>query len=186
MKVAVIGGGIAGLQAGIFTAKARIETTVFDTEESLVKNTSNIQNLIGHDSVSGQELLRNGKNKLEEFDANFKEEEIKEIKRTEDGFEITTEEEKYHAEYLILACAGQHESFEELEDIEFEDGEEGPYMMEKHVVTDERNQAAERIYAAGLTNSWEYQTSVCIGDGAKAAINLISEIEGEAYVDHDT
>ncbi len=59
-------------------------------------------------------------------------------------------------------------------------------MMEEHVVTDDSNRAAEGIYAAGLTNSWEYQTSVAIGDGAKAAVNLLTEIYGEPYEDHDT
>jgi hypothetical protein len=36
-----------------------------------------------------------------------------------------------------------------------------------------------------LANTWEYQTSVAIGDGAKAAVNLISDRRGEAYIDHD-
>ena len=36
-----------------------------------------------------------------------------------------------------------------------------------------------------MTNSWEHQTSVAIGDGAKAAVNLLSEKYGEPYDDHD-
>ncbi len=184
-KIIIIGGGLAGLQAGILTSKAREDTLVFDTAESLVNNTSNIQNLIGFDSVSGKELLASGKEKIEDFGGDIKEEKVESIEKAENIFKVTTENDTYKSEYIVLASAGSIEYLEDL-DIELEDGVEGPYMMEKHVKTDEANKAADKIYAAGLINSWEYQTSTCIGDGSKAAINLLSEITGEPYVDHDT
>lgn len=58
-------------------------------------------------------------------------------------------------------------------------------MMEQHIVTDDSNKASENVYAAGLANSWEYQSSVALGDGAKAAVNLLSDKYGEPYEDHD-
>lgn len=185
--VIVVGGGISGLQAGIFTSKAGEETLVLDTGESLVFNTSNIQNLIGHDSVGGHELVRNGKQKLEDFGGEHSEEEVKTVERTDNGFKIVTEENEYKSEYVVLATAGNHEPFEPL-NLEYEDGVEGPYMMEKHVVTDAHNRAegAENVFVAGLTNTWEYQVSVAIGDGAKAAVNLLSDKYGDPFEDHDT
>ncbi|MFT4867655.1 MAG: thioredoxin reductase (NADPH) [Candidatus Nanohaloarchaea archaeon] len=185
--VIVIGGGVAGLQAGVFTAKAGEETLVLDTGESLVHNTSNIQNLIGHDSVAGQELLRSGENKLEDFGGEKKEEEVEEVTETDKGFKVVTDENEYEAEYLVAASAGDLSYLEKLE-VEFEEGVEGPYMMDKHVKTDESNKSVsvDNLYSAGLANSWEYQTSVAIGDGAKAAINLLSDKYGEPYEDHDT
>jgi thioredoxin reductase len=183
-RIVVIGGGIAGLQAGVFTAKAGEETIVFDTGESLVKNTSNIQNLIGHDSIGGQELLKKGKDKLETFDGEFVKEEVVNVEREDEGFTVETDDSEYSADYIVVASAGNLEFVEDL--VEFEDGVEGPYMMERHVVTDEENRAAEGIFAAGLANSWEYQTSTAIGDGAKAAVNLLSDLRGERFTDHDT
>jgi len=59
-------------------------------------------------------------------------------------------------------------------------------MMEEHIKTDDSNKADEGVYAAGLANTWEYQTSTAIGDGAKTAVNLLSEIRGEPFTDHDT
>lgn len=183
-KIAVIGGGVAGLQAGVFTAKAREETTVFDSGESLVLNTANIQNLITEESISGQEVLRKGKQKLEDFGGEFKEEEVEKLERHEKGFKITTSKGEYEADYVIIASAGSHDYIEL--DLEYEDGVEGPYMMDDHIKTDESNRAVEGVYAAGLANSWEYQTSTAIGDGAKAAVNLLTEINGEPFTDHDT
>jgi thioredoxin reductase len=184
-KITIIGGGLAGLQAGIITAKANEDTLILDTDESLVHNTSNIQNLIGHESIAGQELLKSGKEKLENFNGELKEQKVEKIEKTEEKFQIQTEETTIETEYIIIASAGVHDYLEEL-NLEYEDGVEGPYMMDKHIKTDDTNEAQEKIYAAGLANSWEYQTSTAIGDGAKAAVNLLTEIKGEPYTDHDT
>lgn len=181
--VIVIGGGLAGLQAAVMTAKAGEETIVFDTGESLVLNSSNIQNLVGHDSVAGNELLTSGKNKVEEFNGEIKEEKVEKLERTDSGLKITTEGSEYEAEYVVIASAGELEFIEV--DLDLEDGVEGPYMMEQHIVTDDSNKASENVYAAGLANSWEYQSSVALGDGAKAAVNLLSDKYGEPYEDHD-
>lgn len=184
--VVVIGGGVAGLQAGVFTAKAGEETLVLDTGESLVLNTSNIQNLIGHDSIAGNELLKKGKDKLKDFDGELSEEKVENIEEVEEGLKVTTEESEYKTEYIIAASAGDLSYLEGL--VEFEDGVEGPYMMDRHVKTDQHNQSTqnERIFAAGLANTWEYQTSVAIGEGGKAAINMLTHKQGEPFEDHDT
>lgn len=183
-KVTIIGGGVAGLQAGVFTAKASEETLVLDSGESLVLNTSNIKNLITEDSIAGQEVLKRGKDKLDDFGGEFKEEKVEKLERTDEGFKITTSDGEYETEYVIIASAGNHEYIEF--DLEYEDGVEGPYMMEEHIKTDDSNKADEGVYAAGLANTWEYQTSTAIGDGAKTAVNLLSEIRGEPFTDHDT
>lgn len=184
--VIVIGGGVAGLQAGVFTAKAGEETLVLDTGESLVLNTSNIQNLIGHDSIAGNELLKKGKDKLQDFGGELKEEKVERVEQNEEGFKVITEENEYEAEYIVAASAGDLSYLEDF--VEFEEGVEGPYMMDRHVKTDGHNQSTEneRIFAAGLANTWEYQTSVAIGDGAKAAVNLMTHKEGSPFEDHDT
>jgi thioredoxin reductase len=183
-QIIVIGGGVAGIQAGVFTAKAGEETLVLDTGESLVHNTSNIKNLIGHESIGGHELLKKGRDKLEQFDGEYSEEEVEKVERTDDGFKVTTSETEHEADYIVIASAGMHDYIDI--DIEYEKGVEGPYMMEEHIITDDSNKAAEKVYAAGLANTWEYQTSVAIGDGAKAAVNLLSDLHGEPYEDHDT
>lgn len=183
-KITVIGGGVAGLQAAVFTAKAGEDTLVIDDGQSLVENTSNIQNLIGHDSVAGHELLNSGKEKLDKFGADIKEETVEKLERIEEGLKVVTDEDEYESDYVIIASAGILD-YIELDGVDFEDGVEGANMMDKHIVTDESNKAAENVYVTGLANSWEYQTSVCIGDGGKAAVNLLSDLEGSPYTDHD-
>ncbi len=43
----------------------------------------------------------------------------------------------------------------------------------------------EGIWAAGTCAGVSVHTIITAGDGAKVAINLISELNGERYVDHD-
>ena len=43
----------------------------------------------------------------------------------------------------------------------------------------------EGIWAAGTIAGVSMHTIITAGDGAKVAINLISELNGERYVDHD-
>lgn len=185
--VIIIGGGVAGLQAGVFTAKAGEETLVLDTDESLVHNTANIKNLIGHESISGQEIINSGKNKLEDLGGEIKQEKVEEVQETEAGFKVETENDCYESKYVIVASAGNLKFLESL-DLEYEDGVEGPYMMDQHIKTDNSNKAVgvENLYVAGLADSWEYQTSTALGSGAKAALNLLSDLYGEPYTDHDT
>jgi len=183
--VIVIGGGVAGLQAGSFTAKAGEETLVLDSGQSLVLNTSNIQNLIGHDSISGSEILKKGKEKLGEFEGEFRDEEVEKVERTDEGLKVMTSKEEYEAEYIIVASAGMHDYLEEL-DLDFVEGRDDPYLMDEHIDTDKDNKAAEKVYATGLARYWVHQTSFAIGDGTKAAANLLSEKYGEPYQDHDT
>ncbi|MFP4038156.1 MAG: FAD-dependent oxidoreductase [Candidatus Nanohaloarchaea archaeon] len=182
--VIVIGGGLAGLQAAVMTAKAGEETLVLDTGESFVLSTSNIQNLVGHDSIAGKELLESGREKVENFGGKIRQEEAVKLERTDSGLKVSTQESDYTAEYVVIASAGNLE-FIDLE-VEFEEGVEGPYMMDRHIVTDKSNRAGENVYAAGLANTWEYQSSVAIGDGAKAAVNLLTDKYGEPFEDHDT
>jgi thioredoxin reductase (NADPH) len=41
------------------------------------------------------------------------------------------------------------------------------------------------IWAAGTVAGVSVHTIITAGDGAKVAINIISELNGERYVDHD-
>ncbi|MNC63642.1 hypothetical protein D3C75_1137800 [compost metagenome] len=42
-----------------------------------------------------------------------------------------------------------------------------------------------RVWAAGTVAGTSVHTIITAGDGAKVAIELISDINGERYVDHD-
>ncbi|CAJ52560.1 oxidoreductase (homolog to thioredoxin-disulfide reductase) [Haloquadratum walsbyi C23] len=187
--VLVIGGGVAGLQAAVFTAKAGLETVVLDDGNPLVSNTDKIQNLLTEERIAGDEIIKSGRERVMEFDGNIEKATVTRLDREDmpGPFTVTTEsDDSYRSEAVIIATANEFDMLTPLDDeIEYVDGPEGEFTMEKHIQTDDANQASDNIYVAGLANTWEYQTAVAIGDGAKAAINLVSDRNEEAYIDHD-
>jgi len=182
--VVVIGGGVAGLQAGVYTAKAGEETLVVDAGDSWVAKTNDIQNLIGFDSLSGETLLEDGREQLRSFGGELLEDTVQRVEDVDDGFLIFTDDAEYRSEYVLVASAGATDFLAPL-DLAYVAGVEGEYYPDRHVASDEANRATDGVYVAGLSRTWEYQTAVAIGDGAKAAINLLSEKYGEPYMDHD-
>lgn len=187
--VLVIGGGVAGLQAAVFTAKAGLETVVLDDGNPLVSNTDKIQNLLTEERIAGDEIIESGRERVMEFGGNIEKATVTRLDRedTPGPFTVTTEsDDSYRSETVIIATANEFDMLTPLDDeIEYVDGPKGEFTMEKHIQTDNANQASDNIYVAGLANTWEYQTAVAIGDGAKAAINLVSDRNEEAYIDHD-
>lgn len=187
--VLVIGGGVAGLQAAIFTAKAGLDTLVLSGGEPLVCQTDKIQNLVTEEMIAGDEIIQTGRDRVQAFGGDIEEATVRTLTRkdTPGPFNATAESNDTHTgEAVIVATANEFDFLDPLDDeIEFTSGRDGEFTMERHIETDHTNRAAENIYAAGLANTWEYQTSVAIGDGAKAAVNLISDRRDEAYIDHD-
>jgi thioredoxin reductase (NADPH) len=185
----IIGGGVAGLQAAVFTAKAGLDTLVVTDGDPLVRSTDEIQNLVTHEIVAGDEIVETGRERVRAFDGEITEATVTALDREERSgpFVATTEGgESYTGERVVVATADDLGFLEPLSaEIEFTSGREGEFTMERHVETDEANRATENLYVAGLANTWEYQTAVAIGDGAKAAVNLVSDSRDEAHVDHD-
>ncbi|MFB6156832.1 MAG: FAD-dependent oxidoreductase [Haloferacaceae archaeon] len=188
-EVLVVGGGVAGLQAAVFTAKAGMDTLVLDGGEPLVCSTDKIQNLVTRERIAGDEIIDTGRARVQSLGGDIEDATVTAISRDDDPgpFTVTTSAgETYTGETVVVASADEFGFLEPLDDeIEFTDGREGEFTMERHVETDEANRATTNVYVAGLANTWEYQTSVAIGDGAKAAVNLISDRRDEAHVDHD-
>ncbi|ERH09408.1 MAG: thioredoxin reductase [halophilic archaeon J07HX64] len=185
----VIGGGVAGLQAAVFTAKAGLDTLVLSGGEPLVCSTDKIQNLVTHERLAGEDLVETGRERVREFGGEIEEKTVTSITRegSPGPLRATTESDTTHTgEAVVVATASGLDFLDPLDDeLEFTDGREGQFTMEQHVETDEANRATENVYIAGLANTWEYQTAVAIGDGAKAGVNLVSDRRDEAHVDHD-
>ncbi|MBU1557617.1 FAD-dependent oxidoreductase, partial [Patescibacteria group bacterium] len=66
--LAIIGGGPAGVSAGIYAARKKLKTIIIADKfsgQSVVA--TNIQNWIGTPSISGQELAKNMENHLKSY-----------------------------------------------------------------------------------------------------------------------
>ncbi|WP_408959862.1 FAD-dependent oxidoreductase [Natrinema sp. 74] len=177
-RVIVVGGGPAGLSAALFTAKNGLETTVFDTDETWMHK-AHLFNYLGIGSVGGSEFMATARQQVDDFGVDRRQgEEVTAVSESGDGFTVETEADSYEAEYVVLATGANRDLAEELGcDLT----EEGPVDVGVSMET-----SVDGAYATGaMVRAEEWQAAIAVGDGAAAALNILSAVKGEHYHDFD-
>ncbi|TET91083.1 MAG: FAD-binding protein [Methanomassiliicoccales archaeon] len=109
-ELAVIGAGPAGVAAGIYAIRAGISTIVI--EEKMVGGqiviSPWIENYPGYENISGMELAEIFKNHLKKYVEPHELEPVKDISKTEDGFEVGTSKGKYEVKAVIFATGATY------------------------------------------------------------------------------
>ena len=180
--VAIIGAGPAGASAAIFTAKAGKRTVVFDNDQSITRRAW-IENHYGLESVEGPVLVDTGKRQAQKFGAEIISTKVTDVKPTDGGLHITTEQGEYDAKHVIVAT-GLWADLAESIGLKTKPGTE-PRIKTIVEVDPAGKTAIPGIWVAGTLAGVSVHTIITAGDGAKVAVNVISELNGERYVDHD-
>ncbi|WP_174731434.1 FAD-dependent oxidoreductase [Mesobacillus harenae] len=180
--ILIVGAGPAGASAALFAAKAGKQTLVLDHDKSITKKAW-IKNHYGVPEIDGPELVAIGKKQAAEFGAKIVEGEALTIKKADEGFSVETENGVFEAKHIILATGLSIDLAEKL-GVKTKDGSE-PRI--KRVIDADHNgrTSIEGVWAAGTCANVSVHTIITAGDGAKVAINVLSELNGERYVDHD-
>jgi thioredoxin reductase len=175
--VAIVGGGPAGLSAGLFTGKNGLDTVLFDTDGTWMHK-AHLFNYPGIGSVGGSEFLATARQQADDFGVDRRQgEKVTGVEAADEGFAVTTEEDEYEADYVVLATGANRDLAESL-GCEF-DGDlvDVGVSMETSV---------EGAYATGaMVRAEEWQAVISAGDGAAAALNILSKEKGEHYHDFD-
>lgn len=180
--VAIIGAGPAGASAALFTAKAGKKTILLDSDQSMTKRAW-VENHYGVEAISGPDLVALGKKQAEKFGAEIVQDKAQKIEKQDDGFRIVTENGAYEATHVILAT-GVSPELAEASGIQTKPGTEPRIKTVIDAKADGQTNV-KGIWAAGTAAGVSVHTIITAGDGAKVAINVISELNGERYVDHD-
>lgn len=181
-EIAIIGGGPAGGSAALFTSKAGKMTLVIDNGKSVTKRAW-IENHYGVAEITGPDLVEIGRKQSEKFGAEWVEAEVTDVKKTDNGFEIVTEKGRYEAKQLIIAT-GMLTKIAETLGLKVKAGTEP--RVKQIIETDGQGRTSmEGVWAAGVAAGTSVHTIITAGDGANVAINVLSEMNGERYVDHD-
>src|SRR6202022_1381785 len=102
--VIIAGGGVAGLSAAVFLARAGIRVALFDQAESSLYRVSKVNNFLGFpEGVAGPELLQLGKHQAQRFGAVVIDERIDSVASVGGRFEARAGGNEYGATYLIIA-----------------------------------------------------------------------------------
>jgi len=106
LDVIIVGGGPAGVTAGIYTIRKKLNTLIISKD--FVGQTGkalSVENWPGDKMILGAKLMKNFKDHLEKFNVNINEgEEVIKIRRRKDHFEVrTSERDRYLAKSIIVA-----------------------------------------------------------------------------------
>lgn len=180
--VVIIGAGPAGASAALFTAKAGKKTLLIDSDQSMTKRAW-VENHYGVMEITGPDLVEIGQKQAAKFGAELVQGKVQNVAKSDDGFQIETESGSFAGTHVILATGvltdlAQHIGLQTKEGTE-------PRIKTVVDVTPEGKTSVEGIWAAGTAAGVSVHTIITAGDGAKVAINVISELNGARYVDHD-
>ncbi len=178
-QVLIVGGGPAGLSTALFAAKNGLEATVFDTDKTWMHK-AHLFNYLGIESIDGSEFMSVAREQVRSFGATLHEDtEVTGVESTDEGFVVETAEETHEGSYLVLATGANRDLAQAL-DCAFTDDDvvDVDVTMETNV---------EDAYATGaMVRPEEWQAIISAGDGAAAALNILTKEKGEHFHDFDT
>ncbi|WP_078553809.1 FAD-dependent oxidoreductase [Alkalihalobacterium alkalicellulosilyticum] len=180
--VVIIGAGPAGASAAIFAAKAGKKTLVLDNGKGMTQRAW-VENHYGVNEVAGPELVESGKKQAIKFGAEIVEATVENITSTNEGLTVQADNQEYQAKHVLLATGALADLAEKI-GVKVIPGTE-PRIKNNVEVDNEGRTNIKGIWAAGTIAGVSVHTIVTAGNGAAVAINIISEINGERYVDHD-
>ena len=175
--VIVVGGGPAGLSAALFAQKNGLETLVFDTDSTWMHK-AHLFNYLGIGSQDGSAFMKTAREQVDSFGVERRQgEAVTDVSEADDGFVVETEDGEYEAAYVVLATGANRELAESLGCAFDGDVVDVDVTMETSV---------DDAYATGaMVRVEEWQAIIAAGDGAAAALNILSKEKGEYFHDFD-
>ncbi len=108
-QVIIIGGGMAGLSAAIYLARAKRQTLVIDNKTSMARWEPDVQNFLGFPSgISGSELLERARKQVRRYGARIIPDHIHAASAGKRCFRLKGEKGFYTCERLVLATGIFH------------------------------------------------------------------------------
>ena len=177
VDVIVVGGGAAGLSAALFTQKNGLETVVFDTDDTWLHE-AHLFNYLGVGSRDGSAFLKTARRQVDSFGVDRRQgEAVTDVEATDGGFHVATADGDHEADYLVLATGANRDLAESLGCAFDGDVVDVDVTMETSV---------DDAYATGaMVRQEEWQAIISAGDGAAAALNVLTKEKGEHFHDFD-
>ncbi len=178
--VLIVGGGVAGLSAGIFTARAGLDTLVVNDGESILRRNAHLENYPGFPAgVNSRLLLEMTGDQAERAGCERREARVTDLEPTDEGFVAETgSDESITAAYVVAATKNT---------VDFLAGIDGVEIVERgksFVEADDRGRTGvEGLYAAGRLALQPYQTIVVAGHGASVGVAVVEDSEIPFYHD---
>jgi thioredoxin reductase (NADPH) len=181
--VCIVGAGPAGLTAGIFTARAGLDTLVLDGGDPILERNAHLENVPGFPAgVNARRFLDLTRDQAERNDCPVREGHVEEVHIADDGrFEVNVagQSDRLVAEYVICTSWSDSTYLTDIEGIGLvKRGSKTFVDVDEHGESD-----IENLYAAGRLAENHHQTVVAAGDGASVALTVVDESDVPFYHD---
>ncbi|CAM4006070.1 FAD-dependent oxidoreductase [Mesobacillus thioparans] len=187
LDVLVVGGGISGGSAAIYTAQGGLNTVVIDSGKSQIKQVSKVFNYPGIKEVSGPELLENIKEQAVAAGTEWFEGTVESVEMKESAYEVSMSDgRKLYTKYLVIATNLQTSILESL-GFELAVNEKVPSGKIKKVLgigLDGKTHLSN-LYITSLLAGLSSQSVIASGHGASVGISIVSAETGKSYMWHD-
>ena len=176
--VLVIGDGPGGLSAALFLAKNGFDVLVVG-EDKTAMHWALLKNYLGIPEMLGADFQRVARDQVSAKGGTIRDAHVENIAREGDGYRATLQGgEALAAKYLVLS-EGKGPRLARQLGLEFD---------EKTGILTDRNARSklDNVYVVGRSaRPGRSQAIISAGDGAAAAIDIISRERGEDFVDWD-
>ncbi len=189
--VVVVGGGVAGLSAAVFTARHGLDTLVIDPGASILRRNAHLENFPGFPvgvnarrllDLLGEQAENAGCDRLDgrvtrlesigvETDGNAESDAAR--------FAVETDgDDRIRTRYVVAATKNEVGYLDEVEGVGLID------RGKSFVDVDERGRTGvEGLYAAGRLAEKPHQAAVCAGHGAEVGVTLLEDDDRPFYHD---
>ena len=179
MDVIVIGDGPGGLSAALFLAKNGLRVTVYGQDKTAV-HAALLRNYLGLPNMPGSEFQRIARAQAEAAGATLHDARVESVARAGDGFAVTLKDGRTEAARFLILSEGKSPRLAQQLGLTFD--------PRAGVEVDlNRQTAVPGVYAVGrLARPETSQAIISAGDGAAAAIDILSRVRGQPVQDWDS
>lgn len=174
----IVGDGPAGLSCALFLAKNGVETTVFGQDKTAM-HYAELHNYLGIPQILGSDFQEIARKQVTDFGARLENALVTEVAKTDDGFTVTTEDGATHtAKYVVLAEGKGVKLNQSL----------GLTKEGRSVEVDRNGRTAvSGLYVVGRSTKMNRsQAIISAGEGAAAALDILSTEAGKDVLDYDS
>lgn len=205
VDVVIVGAGPAGCAAGVFCARADLDTVIVADGRSTLQKCAYVENYLGFPAgIEPRALLELSREHAREAGCERRDATVETIRQIDDRFEadtddrfgtdvdestgpegdgrfeLVTDDGAIRADHVI-ATSWSRSSY--LDELGVETDVEDPGAIDV-VLTDEDGRTnVDGVYAAGRITGTHHQALVNAGDGARVALTLLDEIVPDFYND---
>jgi len=180
----IVGGGSAGASAAIFAARAGLRTLVLDADKGMTRRAL-VNNMLGFpDGITGPELVERGQQHAQRAGADWQSTEVTALQPVDDIVRLTTSNGQTLDADQVLLTTGASAALAHEVGVATRPATE-PRMKEAIVVDEQGRTNVPRLWAAGAAAGVSVHVIITAGDGARVAINIVSDAKGQRHVDHD-